>query len=200
VTPSACRIELDSRVPAIVINQHATGAVFKFEARWCAHIERRHEVVGVSTERRRKRNSLLVDEIQGAADIIYRGDLEQEFTQRGEMGFMSETKASLRGRAIKFNSGRAWAEDPPSRTRHLITNIRVLDDNGEELRVASNFHLYRTRLKSEEDSWIGSRIDRLRRDRPGGPGGPETDTFRIAERTVYLEQTVLLSRNLSNFF
>jgi biphenyl 2,3-dioxygenase subunit beta len=129
-----------------------------------------------------------------------RRQLEQEFTQRGEMGFMSETKASLRGRAIKFNSGRAWAEDPPSRTRHLITNIRVLDDNGEELRVASNFHLYRTRLKSEEDSWIGSRIDRLRRDRPGGPGGPETDTFRIAERTVYLEQTVLLSRNLSNFF
>jgi biphenyl 2,3-dioxygenase subunit beta len=120
-----------------------------------------------------------------------RRELDREFTRRGEMGFMSETKSSLRGRAIKFNSGRAWAEDPPSRTRHLITNVRILDDDGRDLTVMSNFHLYRTRLKSEEDSWIGSRRDRLRRN---------ADSFQIAERTVFLEQTVLLSRNLSNFF
>jgi len=57
--------------------------------------------------------------------------------------------------------------------------------------VHSNFHLYRTRLKSEEDSWIGSRHDLLRRTDAG---------LRIAKRTIYLEQTVLLSRNLSIFF
>jgi biphenyl 2,3-dioxygenase beta subunit len=51
--------------------------------------------------------------------------------------------------------------------------------------------VYRTRLKSEEDSWIGSRHDTLRR---------VDDTFQIAKRVVYLEQTVLLSRNLTNFF
>lgn len=120
-----------------------------------------------------------------------RRELHLEFTQPGEMAYMDETKAMLQGRAIKFASGRAWAEDPPSRTRHLITNVRVLADDGTDLTVASNFHLYRTRLKSEEDSWIGSRRDVLRR---------HGASFLIASRTVFLEQTVILSRNLSNFF
>ena len=67
----------------------------------------------------------------------------------------------------------------------------MLSDDGNEMEVASNFHLYRTRLKSEEDSWIGSRRDVLRRN---------GDSFLIARRHVFLEQTVILSRNLSNFF
>ena len=72
-----------------------------------------------------------------------------------------------------------------------IEDVRVVADDGHELDVASNFHLYRTRLKSEEDSWIGSRRDLLSR---------VDGELRIARRTVYLEQTLLLSRNLSNFF
>jgi biphenyl 2,3-dioxygenase subunit beta len=75
--------------------------------------------------------------------------------------------------------------------RHLITNVRVVADDGHELQVESNFHVYRTRLRSEEDSWIGLRRDLLRR---------VDGSFRIADRKIFLEQTVLLSRNLSNFF
>lgn len=118
-------------------------------------------------------------------------ELDQEFTQPGEMAFFDEDIDLLRGRVIKLNTGRSWSEDPPSRTRHLITNVRVVGDDGNELEVESNFHLYRTRLKSEEDSWIGSRSDTLRRVDGG---------LRIARRHIFLEQTVLLSRNLSNFF
>jgi biphenyl 2,3-dioxygenase beta subunit len=118
-------------------------------------------------------------------------ELEQEFTQPGEMAFFSDTKALLAGRVAKLMSGRSWAEDPPSRTRHLITNVRIIRDNGREVEVESNFHLYRTRLNSEENSWIGSRRDVLR-----GVEG----SFQIADRKIFLEQTVLLSRNLSNFF
>jgi biphenyl 2,3-dioxygenase beta subunit len=120
-----------------------------------------------------------------------RRELDKEFTQPGEMAFFDDTKAQLASRVGKLATGRSWSEDPPSRTRHLITNIRVVQDNGEELDVESNFHLYRTRLKSEEDSWIGSRKDTLRR---------VEGSFQIARRTIFLEQTVLLSRNLSNFF
>jgi len=118
-------------------------------------------------------------------------DLEREFTRRDEMAWFNDSKLLLAGRIAKLQSGRSWAEDPPSRTRHLVTNVRVVGDDGAELEVHSNFHLYRTRLRSEEDSWIGSRHDRLRR---------VGATFQIVERTIYLEQTVLLSRNLSNFF
>ena len=118
-------------------------------------------------------------------------ELDKEFTQPGEMAFFDDNKAQLTTRVNKLLTGRSWSEDPPSRTRHLITNVRVVEDTGAELSVESNFHLYRTRLKSEEDSWIGSRHDLLRR---------AGDSFLIAKRTIFLEQTVLLSRNLSNFF
>ena len=118
-------------------------------------------------------------------------ELDREFTQPGEMAFFDDDKAALSGRVTKLMTGRSWSEDPPSRTRHLITNVRVLSEDGDEVTAESNFHLYRTRLNSEEDSWIGSRRDRLRR---------VDDSFQIASRTIYLEQTVLLSRNLSNFF
>jgi biphenyl 2,3-dioxygenase beta subunit len=120
-----------------------------------------------------------------------RDDLEREFTQPGEMAFFDDTKGTLARRVKKLATGRSWSEDPPSRTRHLITNVRVVEVRGDELDVESNFHLYRTRLKSEETSWIGSRRDTLRR---------LDGTFRIARRTILLEQTVLLSSNLSNFF
>jgi biphenyl 2,3-dioxygenase beta subunit len=118
-------------------------------------------------------------------------ELDQEFTKPGEMAFYNDTKLVLRGRVVKLGTGRSWAEDPPSRTRRLITNVRVTDDDGDELAVESNFLLYRTRLNSQEDSWLGRRADRLRR---------HDDSFLIAARSVYLEQTVILSRNLSNFF
>jgi 3-phenylpropionate/cinnamic acid dioxygenase small subunit len=118
-------------------------------------------------------------------------DADREFTTADEMAWFNDTKLQLAGRVTKLHTGRSWAEDPPSRTRHLVTNVRVVDDDGTEIAVESNFHLYRTRLKSEEDSWIGSRRDVLRR----------TDTgLQIARRTILIEQTVLLSRNLSTFF
>ncbi len=118
-------------------------------------------------------------------------EMDKEFTRPGEMAFFNDDKVLLAGRVAKLKTGRSWAEDPPSRTRHLITNVRIVKDDGRTLEVESNFHVYRTRLNSEETSWIGSRRDLLRR----------TDrSFQIADRKIFLEQTVLLSRNLSNFF
>lgn len=118
-------------------------------------------------------------------------EMDKEFTQPGEMAFFNDTKPLLAGRVIKLTTGRSWSEDPPSRTRRLLTNIRVTDDDGTELTVETNFMLYRTRLHSQEDSWIGMRRDVLRR---------AGESFQIAGRTIFLEETVLLSRNLSNFF
>ena len=118
-------------------------------------------------------------------------EMDKEFTKPGEMAFFDDTRMLLAGRFAKLKTGRSWAEDPPSRTRHLITNIRIVKDDGRTLEVESNFHVYRTRLNSEETSWIGSRRDVLRR---------VEGSFQIADRKIFLEQTVLLSRNLSNFF
>ncbi len=118
-------------------------------------------------------------------------ELDKEFTAPGAMSFFDDDRMMLAARVKKLDTGYSWSEDPPSRTRHLITNIRIVRDEASELRVHTNFHLYRTRLNSEEDNWIGSRKDVLRRT---------SDGLKIVSRHILLEQTVLLSRNLSSFF
>ena len=118
-------------------------------------------------------------------------ETEREFTKLGGMAFFDDDKSVLALRIKRLAVGRAWAEDPPSRTRRLITNIRGLDYDGKEVSVASNFKLYRTRLGSEEDTWIGRREDRLRR---------VDEEFKLTQRHIYLEQTVILSQNMSSLF
>lgn len=117
--------------------------------------------------------------------------LDREFTAPGAMAFFDDDWNMLAARVRKLATGYSWSEDPPSRTRHLVTNVRVVSDDGVQIEVATNFHLYRTRLNSEEDNWLGSRRDVLRRIDGG---------LKIASRHIFLEQTVLLSRNLSSFF
>jgi biphenyl 2,3-dioxygenase beta subunit len=118
-------------------------------------------------------------------------DLDSEFTRPGAMAYFDDDKRTLGMRIQRLAVGKAWAEDPPSRTRHVVTNVRVLSTDGTELRVASNFMLYRTRLNSEEDSWIGRRDDVLRR---------ENGALKLARRHIYLDQTVILAQNMSNLF
>lgn len=118
-------------------------------------------------------------------------ELDQEFTQPGEMAFFDDTKPLLVGRVSKLGTGRSWSEDPPSRVRHLITNVRVVEDDGSEMEVRSNFHVHRTRLHAEVDDWIGSRTDTLRR---------VDGELMIAARSIYLEQTILTAPNLTVFF
>ncbi len=135
-----------------------------------------------------------------AADIHYwmpirrtvmADDLENEFTKPGSMAYFDDDKALLEARVKKLGSGFSWSEDPPSRTRHNVTNIRLVACEGDEITVESNFHLYRTRLESDEDEWIGRRRDVLRR---------VDGELKIAKRHLFLDQTVLQSRNMSNFF
>jgi 3-phenylpropionate/cinnamic acid dioxygenase small subunit len=119
--------------------------------------------------------------------------------KRGDAAFYDETKDSLVWRVRRFDSGMAWAEDPPSRTRHLVTNVVATHlDPAEhagfsdgDLIVRSSFLVYRNRLEREENIFAGQRTDVLRRTNRG---------FEIARRMVLLDQNVLLSKNISTFF
>jgi biphenyl 2,3-dioxygenase beta subunit len=59
--------------------------------------------------------------------------------------------------------------------------------------VSSAFILYRNRLERQVDIFAGERRDVLRRA-DNGLG------FKIAKRTILLDQSTLLSNNLSMFF
>lgn len=118
---------------------------------------------------------------------------------RGEAAYYDETKDSLAWRIRRFDSGMAWAEDPPSRTRHLITNIVAHhvdpdehpDFGAQDLLVRSAFLVYRNRLEHEENVFAGRRTDILRRT---------GDTLLVARRTILLDQNVLRAKNISTFF
>jgi 3-phenylpropionate/cinnamic acid dioxygenase small subunit len=118
---------------------------------------------------------------------------------RGEAAFYDETKESLAWRIRRFDSGMAWAEDPPSRTRHLVTNVVAhhIDPANhpgfteQDLLVRSAFLVYRNRLEREQNVFAGRRTDVLRRTAAG---------LRVARRTILLDQNILHAKNISTFF
>ncbi|GAA5036118.1 aromatic-ring-hydroxylating dioxygenase subunit beta [Microbacterium fluvii] len=110
----------------------------------------------------------------------------------GESAFYDETRDSLAWRIRRYDSGMAWAEDPPSRTRHLVSNISARERSDDLLQVRSAFIVYRNRLHTEVDIYAGGRNDVIRR---AGAHG-----FEVVKRTILFEQNVLLMKNISTFF
>lgn len=102
-----------------------------------------------------------------------------------------DDKAFLQLRARRIlETTLAHAERPPSASRQLITNIRILDDDGDTIGVRSSFVTHQARLDFDEFTFFGRRLDRLRRVPEG---------FRIERRTVHLDQFIL-ARSLTILF
>jgi 3-phenylpropionate/cinnamic acid dioxygenase small subunit len=109
-----------------------------------------------------------------------------------ELGLFDEDIKTLAARVARLDTGMAWAEDPPSRTRHFVSNIEVVPEvGGAEVTVHCNFLVYRSRGETEQDFYVGSRQDRLRR---------VDGAWKIAGRRMILDQNVLSAKNLSIFF
>lgn len=118
-------------------------------------------------------------------------DIEREFTKPGEVAYFDDDHTYLEMRVKKLEAGSAWSEDPPSRSRHFVSNIRVLDTAGDEVTLEACFDVYRTRLERDVDQWVGRRVDVLRRSGAG---------FLLVKRHLFLDQTVIQSTNMSTIF
>lgn len=131
-----------------------------------------------------------------ARNVRY-GEWDQEFTRQGEeIAWFDESKATLTARVRQLETGIHWAEEPSSRSSHLITNVRILDarpgpEDAEEVDISMRFFFYRNRLETETDFMIGKRLDTLRK---------VDGEWRIWKRTIHLDQSVLLEKNLTLFF
>ena len=117
-------------------------------------------------------------------------EVARELTAPGGNFYFDDTKETLRIRVERLYTGTAWAETPPSRTRHLIANVRIRRQDDAEVEVQSNFLVYRTRLEHDRDLFVGTRTDVLRRVTAG---------FLIARRTIVLDQAILDAKNISVF-
>lgn len=121
-------------------------------------------------------------------------EFSQEMYPAGTSAHFEEDKRFLGERVERLLSHMAWAEEPPSRTRHLITNIRAWEtDKADEFAVESSFYVFRTRGERDLDYVVGRRYDIIRRaDNEFG--------FQIARRKIVFDMAMLLVKNLSLFY
>lgn len=139
--------------------------------------------------------SLMADDLQYWAPTRrnrLRREWRLENSAPDEVSLFNDNKQTLGWKVNQFLTGAHWAEDPPSRTRHNVTNVVIHETvDPDEFRVRSNFVCYRNRLERETDLWVGERQDVLRNT------GPRQ--WQIVSRTVLLDQSVIQSKNLSIF-
>ena len=122
------------------------------------------------------------------------GDWARERTRELEdLAWFDENKTTLEKRVRQLMSGLHWAAEPLSRITHMITNVRITGHTAgagkpEEVRARCRFLVYRNHLEDEETLLIGKREDVLRR---------ENGELRLARRSIFLDQNVLLAKNLT---
>lgn len=135
-----------------------------------------------------------------AEDLVYTAPLRQTRTMANQAASIVRTMQhyhddyrSIMGRIMRLTGTKsAWAEDPPSRTRRLVTNVRVqATDKPDEFKVLSYLLVTRSRFNFDDFDLIsGERNDVLRKS---------GDTFKLARREIILDQAVLGTPNLAIF-
>jgi PAH dioxygenase small subunit len=105
--------------------------------------------------------------------------------------YMNETYDSIEARIARFATDYAWAEEPPSKTRHCVSNVLVVDDRDGEATVHSNLVLLRYTAGAPAPQILsGERIDTLRQT---------ADGLKLSRRAVYVDPSVLGMHNFTVF-
>ncbi|MEV7389174.1 3-phenylpropionate/cinnamic acid dioxygenase subunit beta [Streptomyces sp. NPDC091215] len=109
------------------------------------------------------------------------------------LALIHDDKPFLAERIAKIASGKAWTDDPVARVRHVVTNVVISEEDPGtgEFTVSSYLLIHRNRLEDEQDSFVCGRTDRFRRT---------PDGLRASWRRILLDQSVVLSKNMSVMF
>jgi p-cumate 2,3-dioxygenase subunit beta len=96
----------------------------------------------------------------------------------------------IRARVTRLKDRNAHAEFPPSRTRRMISNVRLLSSKGNEVHVEANFIVVRFRRNEDERQYVGRYRYLLR---------IENQQPRIAMREAILDRQELGSLGTISF-
>jgi ethylbenzene dioxygenase beta subunit len=147
---------------------------------------RYREWLGLLTPDIRYQVPIRVAKERGAGDNAVTGVATNMF-------HLDEDRDSLELRIDRLETGFAWAEEPPSRIRHFVSNVRTAPVEGrtDEVAVRSSVLVYRSRWdRAGHDLLSGERHDVLRRVDNG---------WQLARRRVILDNTPLPTLNLPFF-
>lgn len=105
--------------------------------------------------------------------------------------YMKETIDSLETRIARIETDYAWAEEPPSRTRHCVSNVFATGSTGNEIQVNSNLVLLRYTAGAPQPAIVSAeRVDVLRQSDTG---------LRLCRRDAYVDSSVLGMHNFTVF-
>jgi 3-phenylpropionate/cinnamic acid dioxygenase small subunit len=102
---------------------------------------------------------------------------------------MVEDRGSLETRVARFDTEYAWSENPPSRTRRFVSNVR-LGSYDPPIDVRSNLLFFWARDELPQVILSGERHDLIR---------VEDGELKLAVRVVFLDHTTLPIPNLAVF-
>jgi 3-phenylpropionate/cinnamic acid dioxygenase small subunit len=135
---------------------------------------------------------LLTDDIHYLMPVRVTTAVGTGFDTAPGMAHFDEDKYSLSRRVARFLTEHAWTEDPPSRLRHHLSNVRTFataDD--DHLVVDSAVLLFRNRGDVRESALVSAgREDLLRRNGDG---------WQLARRTILVDESVIRMQNLAIF-
>jgi p-cumate 2,3-dioxygenase subunit beta len=104
-----------------------------------------------------------------------------EGDSRNTLFIIADDAVRIRSRVKQLLGKAAWSENPRSRTRRMIANVRVVGADGDSILVTANFAVHRMRYESV-DTYIGHYDYKLVR------AGAE---LRIRERRAILDNEAL---------
>lgn len=136
---------------------------------------------------------LMTDDVRYVVPVRSTQDVEgdnpaDEFIK---LHHINDNHFRLEQRIKRLETGYAWSEKPPTRTRHYVSNVRVLEEDADEYSVRSNLLLYLSRGGSEEYTVLSGERDDVLRQAQGH--------LRLARRTVFLDNTSLPLDSISVF-
>jgi p-cumate 2,3-dioxygenase subunit beta len=101
-----------------------------------------------------------------------------EGDHRSTLFLVADDRERIRQRIIRINDPNCHAEYPKSRTRRMISNVRIVGVDGDLVTVAANFVCYRYRRYERIREYVGAYRHILQRS---------GDSFRIKERRVLID-------------
>jgi p-cumate 2,3-dioxygenase beta subunit len=101
-----------------------------------------------------------------------------EGDHRSTLFLVADDRERIRQRIIRINDPNCHAEYPKSRTRRMISNVRILSVDGDLVTVAANFVCYRFRRYERIREYVGGYRHILKQ---------VGDSFRIKERRVLID-------------
>lgn len=97
---------------------------------------------------------------------------------RSTLFIIADDRERIRQRIIRINDPNCHAEYPKSRTRRMISNVRIESVDGDLVTATANFVCYRFRRNERIREYVGGYRHILK---------VAGDSFRIKERRVFID-------------